>query len=691
MGKMYFVKGAVDSKINATFVYKYTADFCGDTTLRLSSAYTYKLFVNGNFIAAGPTRAPLGYFRPDEFKLNINDGDVISILTCDYNADSYCFIMQEPFFYCKISCGDKYYSASDFECYDFNAKVKNVERFSFQRGFTEVYKLSYEMCEYLVYPEKYFDKIDLIKAKSLVELPRRVAYATHYIEEIKNGYSGGDVDIDRTAEVKIEHLKLSDHIGFDKQELYEQIGETASKFVYTKGLLTKNLTEKTYATYDFGRIVSGFIGLNVVAHEDSQLYVIGEEMCEPDGTIDFSRGSCSFVFKWEIKKGKHILETLEPYTLKPMQVVVLSGNVRIESVFVRTWENPDAYNFNFKFSDDKHNLILKAAKNTLAQNSIDLLMDCPGRERSGWINDMYFSLKSCELLMQNTTVALNSLENYILAKNVVGLSDDIVPMAYPADHLNGNYIPNCILWFVSNVCEYYLRNGDEEFKILAESKVLSALEYFKKYENEYGLLENLDKWVFVEWSRAGDFTNGVNFPTNMQYYQSLKLAGEVYDKKDLIEKAQALKETIIKVSFNGKFFEDHVVREDGVLKRKNHITEVCQYYAYLSGITDSKSFDEWKKMLVNEFGPYRKKDHYPEIDRANVIIGLLIRSNMLIDFKEFDRVKKEMTEIFYPMAERTSTLWENVDDRTSLNHCIASYVALILYKAEKGQGRNKGE
>lgn len=691
MEKMYFVKSAVDGKINATFVYKYTADFCGEATLKLSSAYTYKLFVNGNFIAAGPTRAPLGYFRIDEFKLNINDGDIISILTCDYNADSYCFIMQEPFFYSQISCGDKNCSASDFKCYDFDVKIKNVERFSFQRGFTEVYKLSCKMDEYLVHPEKYFDEIDWVKAKTLIELPRRVAYSTHYIEEVKNGYDGGIVEIDQTAEAKIEHLKLYDHIGFDKHELYEQIGETASKFVYKKGFFSNCLTEKTYAIYDFGRIVSGFIGLKVVAYEDSQLYVMGEEIAEPDGTIDFSRGSCSYVFKWELKKGEHILETLEPYTLKPMQVVVLSGSVKIESVFVRTWENPDAYNFDFEFANDKHNIILKAAKNTLAQNTIDLLMDCPGRERSGWINDMYFSLKSCQLLMQNTSVALNSLENYILAKNVVGLSDDIVPMAYPADHLNGNYIPNCILWFVSNVCEYYLRNSDEEFKNLAQSKVLSALDYFKKYENEYGLLENLDKWVFVEWSKAGDFTKGVNFPTNMQYYQSLNLAGEVYGRQDLIEKAQALKEKIIEFSFNGKFFEDHVVREEGVLKRQNHITEVCQYYAYLSGITDSELFDEWKKMLVEEFGPYRKEDHYPEIDRANVIIGLLIRSNMLIDFKEYDRVKKEITEIFYPMAKKTNTLWENVDDRTSLNHCIASYVVFILYKAEKEQCRNKGE
>ena len=48
-------------------------------------------------------------------------------------------------------------------------------------------------------------------------------------------------------------------------------------------------------------------------------------------------------------------------------------------------------------------------------------------------------------------------------------------------------------------------------------RVLKLFEYFQAYENSDGLLEKLPGWVFVEWSKANEFVQDVNYPSNMLY------------------------------------------------------------------------------------------------------------------------------------------------------------------------------
>lgn len=42
--------------------------------------------------------------------------------------------------------------------------------------------------------------------------------------------------------------------------------------------------------------------------------------------------------------------------------------------------------------------------------------------------------------------------------------------------------------------------------------------------------------MFVEWSKANDFVQNVNFPTNMLYSSVLYSAGELFGDEDLKQK-----------------------------------------------------------------------------------------------------------------------------------------------------------
>ena len=42
--------------------------------------------------------------------------------------------------------------------------------------------------------------------------------------------------------------------------------------------------------------------------------------------------------------------------------------------------------------------------------------------------------------------------------------------------------------------------------------MLALFDYFERFRNEDGLLEKLESWVFVEWSKANHFVQDVNYP-----------------------------------------------------------------------------------------------------------------------------------------------------------------------------------
>ena len=139
----------------------------------------------------------------------------------------------------------------------------------------------------------------------------------------------------------------------------------------------------------------------------------------------------------------------------------------------------------------------------------------------------------------------------MLAEKFKCIPEGMLPMCYPADQYDGNFIPNWAMWFVIELGDYLKRTGDQEFVSLLHDKVYALLDYFVPFENEYGLLEKLENWVFVEWSKANELVQDVNFPTNMLYAATLKTAGELYHDSALIEKSAYLADVIRNRSFDG--------------------------------------------------------------------------------------------------------------------------------------------
>ena len=209
--------------------------------------------------------------------------------------------------------------------------------------------------------------------------------------------------------------------------------------------------------------------------------------------------------------------------------------------------------------------------------------------------------------------------------------------------------------------------------------IRQLLTYFLPFENEYGLLENLDGWVFVEWSKANDLIKDVNYPTNMLYAAALKNAGELYGEPVWCQKAAHLAQTIQEWSFDGRFFTDNEVRTEQGLRPTGEQSETCQYYAFFFDIATPQSHPTLWQALTEQFGPDRDQSGlYPSVYPANAFIGQYLRLEILTRYGQKERFLKELESYFYHMAEETGTLWENRDNGASCNHGFASYAACLI-------------
>jgi hypothetical protein len=245
------------------------------------------------------------------------------------------------------------------------------------------------------------------------------------------------------------------------------------------------------------------------------------------------------------------------------------------------------------------------------------------------------------------------------------------------------------MWFVLELEEYANRSGDRNMVQALQPKVMALMDYFAKYENEDGLLEKLEKWIFIEWSKANDFVQDVNYPTNMLYAKTLEVAAQLYNQPDLAAKAARIHETIRRQSFDGTFFIDNAIRENSQLTpQKNNRTETCQYYAFFLGTASPESHPALWKILLNDFGPKRKTSiSYAEIFPSNAFIGNYLRLEILARYGHIKQLLNESIDEYLYMANLTGTLWENITTVASCNHGFASHVAHVFYRDMLGLNR----
>jgi len=669
-------------------------------TIRVAASTLYRLYVNGEFIGHGPARGPHGYYRVDEWKTLPwrNDGrNVVAIEVAGYNANSYYVLDQPSFLQAEVVSGDTVLAATGAEPNPFvgfpiSERMQKVQRYSFQRPFVEVWQLTPGYDAWHTDPDTCPRTAPLSVTAAKQLLPRGVPYPKFNVHEVGEHLATGTFTEgrpkDRFRDRSLMNIgpKLK---GYPKKELELVVSEIMEEAVTSeitpvnKPLnpdTTLALKAGTFQILDLGTNLTGFPCLNVVCTEKMRLALTFDEMLTKDD-VNWQRLGCVNALLFDLEPGAYNLQGFEPHTMRYMKLMALSGNGTVSNVGLRLYEHPDMMRATFACDNEALVRIFDAGRTTFAQNNVDIPMDCPHRERAGWLCDSFFTSRSEFFLTGETNVERNFLENFLLPDKFDHLPEGMLPMCYPADHYDGVFIPNWSLWFVLHLGEFAARSGDTTFVAAFKPRVEALFKYFSGFENEDGLLENLESWVFVEWSKANEFVQNVNYPSNMLYAAALDTAGRLFDVAEWQNKAAAVRATVRKQSLKDVFFVDNAERKDGKLVLTNNMSEVCQYFAFYFGIATPETDPVLWKRLLDEFGPERQKQGvYPEVHPANAFVGNMIRFELLSREGRSSQLLQELQDYLMYMVERTGTLWENIQDNASLNHGFASHIVVSLFR-----------
>ena len=282
-----------------------------------------------------------------------------------------------------------------------------------------------------------------------------------------------------------------------------RVEETDKKSLLPRGVKYPDYSVKSYSNevggdiYEFDKIYTGFIVCELQVKKATKLSLVFDEILI-DGDIDPKRMGVEPYVRYDLEPGNYILESFEPYGLKYLKAIIEAGECEIKELKIRQYANSDVSQAYFHTSNANINRIFEAARETFKQNALDVFMDCPSRERAGWLCDSYFTARVAHYLSGNTLVEENFLENFLLPERFENIPEGMLPMCYPADHTNGNFIPNWAMWFVLQLDEYIERSGDYETLLALKPRVMALMDYFERFQNEDGLLEKLEKWVFVD-------------------------------------------------------------------------------------------------------------------------------------------------------------------------------------------------
>lgn len=690
-----------ETSINTLAAFRAEVDHLENTVIHVTAFSFYRLTVNGQFVAFGPARTAKGYARVDTIDLTPyarTGKNEIVIEVVGY----YCFALstvKQPSFLCaEIRHGKDILAATgeNFEGFHLTCKVQNVKRYSYQRHFAEVWDFRQEQG----LSDDHREDVQVLDLP-LHFIERKAPYPHYENRYTSHIITAGTLHFDETLPYRASAYSvnpLPDNWGyFDHSEI------SLAPFIWAqrhRQIPMKNepefpitLHENQYAFIDFNRIEAGFMLFDAEALEESDVVIAFSEDSSP---TEFKFTDMNAQNAWEILLAKNQNKefmTFEPYTFRYAMVAVKKGSVSLKRFGVKSFQY-DIRDVKIpQYENPTLTSIYHGAVRTFAHNAVDIYMDCPSRERGGWLCDSYFTAQTEYALFGKTPVEDAFLENYRLYKNEGEYPDGALPMCYPSDPVNPHkeetnlFIPQWNMWYVIEAADYLtVRNPHADREIFRES-IDQLMAFFKRYENEDGLLEKLPSWNFVEWSDANKWTLDVNYPTNFLYAKVFESYYRIFGDEAALKRSHEIQKETIRQSFNGRYFLDHAIRdENGTLVLQKESSEAGQYYAILFGGFDihDKKYEEFYRLVTEVFAAERKIP-MPEIFEVNAFIGAYLRLEALLFLGEYDLVLRDVCGFFGKMEEETGTLWEYRQRKGSRDHGFASFALVAIEKAMRGR------
>lgn len=676
-----------------------------EAIIAISARSYYRLYINGSLSGHGPARTAHKYARVDLYMLPVKGKVSVAIEVAAYskpNGYSNDITLEPGMLTAEVVIDGKAVSATGWDggfpwkYTELKLRRSMVDLISHSRGIIEVYDMTPGWFEWMTSsPEKMKDPIPMT-VNIPTHLVRRAPYPTYELIPVKRLVRAGDV-VGGEAEPSSPSI-----IKIVNSEWYSMIGESITDKVSAEkeGLFTGELHYRAdewavkpgkadaFLLWDLGKSEVGFIKLYVEADNDAVIDILHDDVLNSDGSLS----NANSLVRYNLKKGVYHLITFEPYLVRYLKIVVrTSGIVKLRNIAIVDYTYPDKKTGDFICSDPELNLIFEGARRTLRLNTLDIFMDCPERERGGWLCDSTFTARAAWMLFGDLSVEADFIENFLLT-DPDAYDNAIFPEVYPGNKnkLGDHGITNWSFWFAIQLCEYYKRSGDREIIEKHRQRVERFVQGVMTYKGDGGLYEKMPN-LFVDWSQSNAESNlqPVSLPINCLLARMFGELGELYDKPEWKAESDNLWSILreIKPALLSSACSDALVYKDGkYVPSGGYATESGVALEVWSGLKDESSDPGFINMFVEKMGTCPVKPANVYYGRSNLFIGLCIRHDALSQLGKIDTLVRELKDVYLPqMMNGPGTLFESIGARSGC-HGFNGHAGVLLMRDVLGLG-----
>lgn len=284
---------------------------------------------------------------------------------------------------------------------------------------------------------------------------------------------------------------------------------------------------------DAGSEIAGSLRLKARGRSGQKIRVLcGEELEETGAVKSRMRCNCTYEETWTLADG--ICE-LEPYDYKGFryaQLIPDEGAEILDACFETRHYPMEEKLCTLKTSDPVLDDIFRICKNAVKYGTQEGYLDCPAREKGQYLGDAVVTARSQVWLSGSTDMLRKCIDQFARTLDACPGMRAIGPcsvMQEVADY--------SLLWTELLLTEYEF-SGDRAFLASCYPAVQKTLSYFRSYERDDGLLENVnEKWNMVDWPE--NLRDGYDFPLtipvgrgchnviNAQYIGALKRKAQI--------------------------------------------------------------------------------------------------------------------------------------------------------------------
>lgn len=435
---------------NKHIVYRKVAELPSFTSarIRISADDYYKLYINGKFVAEGPTPGyPEAYFY--------NEIDVTEYLASGENVIAvHCYYQGlinrvwvsgdlRQMLWCELYLDGDMVLESDetFKC-------------RYHSGYTECGMLGYET----VYNECYD------------------------VRSPEVGFMNIDFD-DTDFSYAKEHAHPSwtllpqPTLMLDSYDVYPELTEKIEGGI--------RLSFKTEAV--------GMLLFTAKGNRGDEIIIRYGEELKPDGSVRFDmRCNCRCEERMILSGGS---DELMQYDYKAFRYAELLFNegVTVTDVRMHVRHYPYTEKFTYKTDNAKLASVLDLCKNTVKYSTQDKFQDCPIREKGTYLGDLMVSGRAHAILTGDFTMLKHAVRGFLESSMISGSLMAVSRSSFMQQIADYSLVlPALVNWI-------YREDGDLDFLTECEPCMSRMYDYYRRYERHDGLVELVHEWNMVDW------------------------------------------------------------------------------------------------------------------------------------------------------------------------------------------------